>query len=413
MINLTAMIGRITGKSAESSMPLPGAPASGEAGSAASAGAFAALVQLVGRTEQAAEPLDPAGNSGMEIPDSAIGVGEGVAPEAMSDEAGAALPHSAAVTSWTQLASARVTPHKAATPPNAGLRAAPEEAAEAAPAIASDSAPMPDDDKITPHSRDRPIELPSGPAPADPVIVAINSPETTAITAEVRQNPAAVAKPSESRDVAEMPDGDGAVPLIVTGPQVATAVEARPRVNVKFSTPPAMPGKMEADGMVSGKVGDGTEPGVPGAIGLPGRRSEQAGSESPPLSPGSGAAGSAMPLRMIVESLPPVVQSALAAGTVATVGGVSTGQQLGDQVIDMAVSGQWIDRMAREITALAEGGGHSRFTLNPPHLGRLQVDLWQGPGRRPRRITDRCPAGCAQPRECHYREIGPAAGVAA
>lgn len=87
------------------------------------------------------------------------------------------------------------------------------------------------------------------------------------------------------------------------------------------------------------------------------------------------------PLRSIVEGLPPVIQSELGAPSVRAVAGAvagpSTGEALGDQVIDMGVSGQWIDRMAQEIAGLADGSGHSRFTLNPPHLGRLQVDLWR------------------------------------
>lgn len=54
------------------------------------------------------------------------------------------------------------------------------------------------------------------------------------------------------------------------------------------------------------------------------------------------------------------------------------GAVLSDQVIDMGIDGQWIDRLAREITQVADGTGHSRFQLMPPNLGRIQVDLWQG-----------------------------------
>lgn len=86
------------------------------------------------------------------------------------------------------------------------------------------------------------------------------------------------------------------------------------------------------------------------------------------------------PLRSIVEALPPVIQSELGVSSVRAAAGPSTGEVLGDQVIDMGVSGQWIDRMAREIAGLADGTGHSRFTLNPPHLGRLQIDLWREEG---------------------------------
>ncbi|MCW2383504.1 MULTISPECIES: flagellar hook-length control protein FliK [unclassified Sphingobium] len=79
-------------------------------------------------------------------------------------------------------------------------------------------------------------------------------------------------------------------------------------------------------------------------------------------------------------------------GAVSSSGGAgpaapSAASALGAQVIDMGVSGQWIDRLAREIAGLAEGGGHSRFSLNPPHLGRLEVDVFQGAGAMDIRLT--------------------------
>ncbi len=54
-----------------------------------------------------------------------------------------------------------------------------------------------------------------------------------------------------------------------------------------------------------------------------------------------------------------------------------TGAMLGEQVIDMGVEGQWIDRMAREIADISAGTGRATFTLNPENLGRLQVDILQ------------------------------------
>lgn len=84
------------------------------------------------------------------------------------------------------------------------------------------------------------------------------------------------------------------------------------------------------------------------------------------------------PLRDIVQSLPPVVQAQL--GPLAPSGAApvsSTGDMLNSHVIDMGVSGQWIDRMAREIATVADGGGNARFQLSPPNLGRIQVELLQ------------------------------------
>jgi flagellar hook-length control protein FliK len=55
-----------------------------------------------------------------------------------------------------------------------------------------------------------------------------------------------------------------------------------------------------------------------------------------------------------------------------------TAAAISNATIDMSVDGQWIDRMAREITQLAEGTGQSRFQLLPPQLGRIQVELAVG-----------------------------------
>lgn len=94
-----------------------------------------------------------------------------------------------------------------------------------------------------------------------------------------------------------------------------------------------------------------------------------------PVGGATGAPASVSPdaTTILGTAVTPGVTPLAAAGGSAAAG--NTAQALGDRVIDMGVSGQWIDRMAREITALAQGGGHSRFTLHPPHLGRLDVDV--------------------------------------
>jgi hypothetical protein len=84
----------------------------------------------------------------------------------------------------------------------------------------------------------------------------------------------------------------------------------------------------------------------------------------------------------IPQALSPVSQTRVDGG--GAVGGISgqaptdVGAVLSGHVIDMSVDGQWIDRMAKEIAAVADGSGHSRFQLSPPNLGRLQIDIWQG-----------------------------------
>ena len=109
-----------------------------------------------------------------------------------------------------------------------------------------------------------------------------------------------------------------------------------------------------------------------GLIATEGRK----GADSAPVSPTAVAD--------IVQNLPPIAQSQVGAvvpgDAIAVRAATDVGATLQSQVIDMGVGGQWIDRVAREITALAQGGGHSRFQLSPPNLGRLQIDVWQGDG---------------------------------
>lgn len=90
-------------------------------------------------------------------------------------------------------------------------------------------------------------------------------------------------------------------------------------------------------------------------------------------------ASTATPFSDILQSLPPIAQSRIGLSPVVT-GPADVGATLQGQVIDMGVGGQWIDRMAKEITAMSEGTGHSRFQLSPPNLGRIQVDIRQGEG---------------------------------
>lgn len=74
----------------------------------------------------------------------------------------------------------------------------------------------------------------------------------------------------------------------------------------------------------------------------------------------------------------PVAQATdLAATSVADAIALDTGAMLGEQVIDMGVDGQWIDRMAQEIVDISAGTGRASFTLNPDNLGRLQVEILQ------------------------------------
>lgn len=43
--------------------------------------------------------------------------------------------------------------------------------------------------------------------------------------------------------------------------------------------------------------------------------------------------------------------------------------------LDMAQTGEWLDQLARDIARTGDSGGKLRFQLEPPTLGRLQVDI--------------------------------------
>lgn len=112
---------------------------------------------------------------------------------------------------------------------------------------------------------------------------------------------------------------------------------------------------------------------------LPTAQTEVAKSVAEQVRPAAVVEAEAPVLRSAAEpvQLAIPVDTAPAVRGVAGVQGTSTAEALGSRVIDMGVSGQWIDRLAREIAGVADGTGSSRFTLNPPHLGRLQVEIVQ------------------------------------
>ncbi len=73
---------------------------------------------------------------------------------------------------------------------------------------------------------------------------------------------------------------------------------------------------------------------------------------------------------------PSVPQPAAAAISVAP--SPDLGASLGAQVVDMGVSGQWIDGLARDIAGLSRNGAHGRFQVQTDQLGPVQVDIRQG-----------------------------------
>jgi hypothetical protein len=78
--------------------------------------------------------------------------------------------------------------------------------------------------------------------------------------------------------------------------------------------------------------------------------------------PASGIASQPMAAQAAAPSVPVVDLSA----------------SLGAQMVDMGVSGQWIDGLARDIAGLSANGAQGRFQIDTHHLGAVQVDIRQG-----------------------------------
>jgi flagellar hook-length control protein FliK len=57
---------------------------------------------------------------------------------------------------------------------------------------------------------------------------------------------------------------------------------------------------------------------------------------------------------------------------------VDLSASLGAQVVDMGVSGQWIDGLARDIASFSAEGAQGRFRIDAGQLGPVQVDIRQG-----------------------------------
>jgi len=59
-------------------------------------------------------------------------------------------------------------------------------------------------------------------------------------------------------------------------------------------------------------------------------------------------------------------------------GGVALSGALGQQVVDLGVSGRWIDDIAREIASVAANPGQGSFRIASQSLGAVRVDIAPG-----------------------------------
>ncbi|MGD9811275.1 MAG: hypothetical protein AB7U35_08075 [Sphingobium sp.] len=75
----------------------------------------------------------------------------------------------------------------------------------------------------------------------------------------------------------------------------------------------------------------------------------------------------------------PAISPASASSPVSIVQTVSdTAGALGQQTIDLGISGRWIDDIAREIASVAANPGQGSFRIGSPQLGLVQVDITPG-----------------------------------
>ncbi|WP_150294773.1 flagellar hook-length control protein FliK [Sphingobium estronivorans] len=79
-----------------------------------------------------------------------------------------------------------------------------------------------------------------------------------------------------------------------------------------------------------------------------------------------------------IASQPAAVQTAQPGPQITAQPVVDLSASLGAQVVDMGVSGQWIDGLARDIAGLSANGAQGRFQINADRLGPVQVDIRQG-----------------------------------
>ena len=76
--------------------------------------------------------------------------------------------------------------------------------------------------------------------------------------------------------------------------------------------------------------------------------------------------------------IPMPVQPAAIAPVLPTAPAADLSVSLGAQMVDMGVSGQWIDSLARDIAGLSANGAQGRFQINADTLGPIQIDIHQG-----------------------------------
>ena len=116
-------------------------------------------------------------------------------------------------------------------------------------------------------------------------------------------------------------------------------------------------------------------------------RQHMARQSAPSPAAGGDTAPADAPVAAITDAMPGAIDPAVPAPaapplTIPTVApalpAVDLSATLGAQVVDMGVSGQWIDSLARDIAGLSANGAQGRFQISSDQLGPIDVSIRQG-----------------------------------
>lgn len=249
-----------------------------------------------------------------------------------------------------------------------GMATPPTIVADALPADAKASAPLAARiTTATPAQPTTPMEAGAAPAPAPAMAPA--APEA------VQSVPVPPATPASTMTVSDPGPAPVASPVASTAPQsIATtdvAAAPLPTLTPAAQPPVQAPVKAEAVSLLQlvrdHMTGRAASPQPTEAVQRPDTDRDTMALLS--SMPRADTAAVPTPITLQPVALAPVLPTAPVADLSAS---------LGAQMVDMGVSGQWIDSLARDIAGLSANGAQGRFQINADTLGPIQVDIQQG-----------------------------------
>ncbi|WP_298399146.1 flagellar hook-length control protein FliK [Sphingobium sp.] len=259
----------------------------------------------------------------------------------------------------------------------------------AAPVKASDDADIETDDGDA-------IAADASAQSADPLIMVVEAaPIAIAPVSPLPISPGPIPPAPVAADAPASPDAPAAPVVAQAAPAPQAAAVAEPVVaaavlpDAQAALPEAAPAAAPAEALEPAKTERTVKPVKAEAVSLlqlvrdhMKARPTAAAPEARSLSTDAPAASdmSVAPVASAQPMLTPAAapQSAAPQPTAAATPTVDLSASLGAQVVDMGVSGQWIDGLARDIAGLSANGAQGRFQINADQLGPVQVDIRHG-----------------------------------